>query len=116
MTDFKNQVVVDLENPRTVVFSNLNGKSYAKSFQMELNFNILTHLDIRTAYKYLNVKTDYQTGLLENRCKLNIDFLLMLLMKLILKIKVSSGNLMLLSIGLEHKDCQTRFQIQLFTN
>ncbi|WP_396187980.1 TonB-dependent receptor domain-containing protein [Flavobacterium sp.] len=65
MTDFKNQVVVDLENPRTVVFSNLNGKSYAKSFQMELNFNILTHLDIRTAYKYLNVKTDYQTGLLE---------------------------------------------------
>lgn len=64
-TDFTNQVVVDLENPRQVRFSNLNGKSFAESFQLEWNFNVITHLDIRTAYKYLNVKTDYQTGLLE---------------------------------------------------
>ncbi|CCG54186.1 Probable TonB-dependent outer membrane receptor precursor [Flavobacterium indicum GPTSA100-9 = DSM 17447] len=64
-TDFQNQVVVDLENPQQVTFSNLNGKSYAASFQAELNFNILTHLDIRTAYKYLDVKTDFQKGLLE---------------------------------------------------
>lgn len=64
-TDFTNQVVVDLENPQQVRFSNLKGQSFAESFQLEWNFNIITHLDIRTAYKYLNVKTDYQTGLLE---------------------------------------------------
>ena len=46
-------------------FFNLKGQSFAESFQLEWNFNIITHLDIRTAYKYLNVKTDYQTGLLE---------------------------------------------------
>ena len=27
-TDFSNQIVVDLENPRQVTFSNLKGKSY----------------------------------------------------------------------------------------
>lgn len=64
-TDFTNQVVVDLENPQQVRFSNLKGQSFAESFQLEWNFNIITHLDVRTAYKYLNVKTDYQTGLLE---------------------------------------------------
>ncbi|WMW78242.1 TonB-dependent receptor [Flavobacterium sp. 20NA77.7] len=64
-TDFTNQVVIDLENPQQVRFSNLKGQSFAESFQLEWNFNIITHLDIRTAYKYLNVKTDYQTGLLE---------------------------------------------------
>ena len=64
-TDFDNQVVVDLENPQQVVFSNLNGKSFAESFQVEWNINLMRHLDLRTAYKYLNVKTDYSTGLLQ---------------------------------------------------
>lgn len=65
ITDFDNQVVVDLENPRQAVFSNLNGKSYAHSFQVDYSINILTHLDLRVSYKYLDVKTQYQTGLLE---------------------------------------------------
>lgn len=64
-TDFSNQIVVDLENPRQVTFSNLKGKSYAESFQIEWNITLMTHLNVRTAYKYLNVKTDYATGLLE---------------------------------------------------
>ena len=64
-TDFENQVVVDLENPQQVVFSNLKGKSFAESFQIEWNLNIMRHLDLRTAYKLLNVKTDYSTGLLD---------------------------------------------------
>ena len=61
-TDFQNQVVVDLENPQEVSFYNLEGSSYANSFQVELNYNLLEHLNIRTAYKYYDVKTQYQTG------------------------------------------------------
>jgi outer membrane receptor for ferrienterochelin and colicins len=64
-TDFSNQIVVDLENPRQVTFSNLKGKSFAESFQIEWNITLMRHLNLRTAYKYLNVKTDYATGLLD---------------------------------------------------
>ena len=61
-TDFKNQVVIDWENPQQVNFYNLDGDSYANSFQIELNYNIFKDVDIRTAYKYYDVKTDYLTG------------------------------------------------------
>ncbi|UOY08166.1 TonB-dependent receptor [Muricauda sp. SCSIO 64092] len=64
-TDFENQVVVDWENPRAVVFSNLEGESYANSLQIELNHEIVPNLDLRTAYKFYDVKTQYQTGLLQ---------------------------------------------------
>ncbi|MCD2260241.1 TonB-dependent receptor [Psychroserpens luteolus] len=61
-TDFKNQVVVDWENPQQVNFYNLEGDSYANSFQIELNYNVFEHFDFRTAYKYYDVKTDYISG------------------------------------------------------
>ena len=64
-TDFDNQVVVDWENPREVSFSNLEGKSYANSLQVELNHEILPKVELRTAYKFYDVKTDFQTGLLQ---------------------------------------------------
>ncbi|WP_276388449.1 TonB-dependent receptor [Eudoraea chungangensis] len=64
-TDFVNQIVVDWENPRQVQFSNLDGKSYANSLQLEFNYEILDGLDLRTAYKYYDVKTEYSTGLLQ---------------------------------------------------
>ena len=64
-TDFINQVVVDWENPRAVSFYNLEGKSYAESFQVELNHEILKNVELRTAYKYYNVETDYRSGLLQ---------------------------------------------------
>lgn len=64
-TDFKNQVVVDWENPRVVSFYNLDGKSYANSFQFEVNHEILSNLELRTAYKYYDVKTDYRSGSLQ---------------------------------------------------
>lgn len=64
-TDFKNQVVVDFENPQEVNFYNLDGKSYANSFQVELNYNVFEHVDLRMAYKYYDVKTDYNSGKLE---------------------------------------------------
>ncbi|SHI68912.1 TonB-dependent receptor [Pseudozobellia thermophila] len=65
ITDFKNQVVVDWENPQEVSFYNLDGDSKAKSFQVEVNYELLTGLDFRTAYKYYDVSTDYKSGRLQ---------------------------------------------------
>ena len=62
-TDFKNQAVVDLfKGPQEVAFYNLNGKSIANSLQIEFNYELATNLNLRTAYKYYDVKTDYQSG------------------------------------------------------
>ncbi|TBN14456.1 TonB-dependent receptor [Hyunsoonleella pacifica] len=64
-TDFTNQVVVDWENPQEINFYNLEGKSFANSFQVELNYNAFEGLDFRTAYKFYDVQTDYNAGRLE---------------------------------------------------
>ncbi len=60
-TSFENQVVVDWENPYEINFYNLEGESFANSFQFELNYNIANNLDFRTAYKYYDIQTDYTT-------------------------------------------------------
>lgn len=64
-TDFKNQIVVDYENPQEVSFYNLKGVSYANSFQIELNYNVFTRFDLRLAYKYYDVQTQYGLDKLE---------------------------------------------------
>lgn len=64
-TNFTNQVVVDWENPNEIRFSNLDGKSYANSYQLEFNYNLFERVDLRTAYKYYDVKTDFQNELLQ---------------------------------------------------
>ena len=61
-TDFQNQVVVDYENPYEVNFYNLEGSSFANSFQAEFSLNILERLDLKTAYKFYDVKTQYKSG------------------------------------------------------
>ncbi len=61
-TDFQDQVVIDWENPQQVNFYNLNGKSFANSFQLELNYNAFKGFDLRTAYKYYDVQIDYNSG------------------------------------------------------
>ena len=61
-TDFQNQVVVDYENPYEVIFYNLEGSSFANSFQAEFSLNILERLDFKTAYKFYDVKTQYKSG------------------------------------------------------
>ena len=65
VTDFKNQIVVDWENPQEVSFYNLEGKSSAHSFQIEMNYELLTRLNFRTAYKFYDVSTDYKSGNLQ---------------------------------------------------
>lgn len=64
-TDFQNQVVVDYETPTEINFYNLEGESFANSLQVEFNYTPLNRLDLKTAYKYYNVKTQYKSGKLE---------------------------------------------------
>jgi outer membrane receptor for ferrienterochelin and colicins len=62
-TDFQNQAVVDVMNsPQDVLFYNLKGKSFANSFQLDFNLEIIKHLNLRTAYKYYDISTDYLSG------------------------------------------------------
>ena len=62
-TDFQNQAVVDvMDSPQQVLFYNLKGKSYANSLQLDFNLEIIKHLNVRTAYKYYDISTDYLSG------------------------------------------------------
>lgn len=62
-TDFQNQVVVDaLQSYQDVKFYNLRGSSFANSFQAEFNVEIIKHLNFRSAYKFYDIKTDYNSG------------------------------------------------------
>ncbi len=65
ITDFKNQIVVDWETPQEVSFYNLDGESSAKSFQVEVNYELLSRLNLRTSYKFYDVSTDYKSGNLQ---------------------------------------------------
>ncbi|MEE9406854.1 MAG: TonB-dependent receptor [Polaribacter sp.] len=64
-TDFQNQVVVDWENAQEISFYNLNGKSIANIFQVEISYELFENLNLRTAYKYFDVSTDYKNGNLQ---------------------------------------------------
>lgn len=62
-TDFKNQAIVDLmQSPQQVLFYNLKGNSFANSLQLDFNYEIIKHLNLRTAYKYYDISTDYLSG------------------------------------------------------
>jgi outer membrane receptor for ferrienterochelin and colicins len=64
-TSFQNQVVVDWENPQAVSFYDLDGNSIANSFQVEVNYELAKKLNLRTAYKYFDITTDYKSGNLQ---------------------------------------------------
>jgi outer membrane receptor for ferrienterochelin and colicin len=65
-TDFKNQAVVDLyADPQQVNFYNLRGKSFANSLQVDFNYQPFTHVNLRTAYKYYDIRTDFASGSFE---------------------------------------------------
>ena len=64
-TDFENQVVVDWETPSKISFYNLEGKSFAKSFQAQLSYELTSNINILSAYKISEVKTDYISGRLD---------------------------------------------------
>ncbi len=64
-TNFQNQVIVDWENPQAVSFYDLEGSSIANSFQVEVNYELAKNLNLRTAYKYFDITTDYKSGNLQ---------------------------------------------------
>ncbi|KGL58624.1 TonB-dependent receptor domain-containing protein [Polaribacter sp. Hel1_85] len=60
-TDFQNQVIVDWENPQEISFYDLDGKSVANSFQVELSYTLAENFNLRTAYKYFDISIDYKS-------------------------------------------------------
>jgi outer membrane receptor protein involved in Fe transport len=64
-TDFQNQVVTDVENPTTVRFYNLDGRSFANSFQAQLDYEVVHNLDVRLAYRWYDVRATYGGALKE---------------------------------------------------
>ncbi len=62
-TTFQSQVVVDVMNsPQQVLFYNLKGKSFANSLQVEFNYELAKNFNLRSAYKFYDVRTDYILG------------------------------------------------------
>ena len=59
-TRFENQLIIDRdETVNTVVFSNLKNSSFSNSFQTEFSFSPIKNLDVRLAYKFLDVEAKY---------------------------------------------------------
>jgi len=59
-TDFQNQVYVDwYASGNAVGFYNLTGKSYVNSVQVDFNYEVVKHLNLRSAYKYYDTFTEY---------------------------------------------------------
>ena len=66
-TDFQNQAVVDLmQSPQQALFYNLKGKSIANTMQLEFNYELAKHFNLRSAYKFYDVTTDYLSGNFQN--------------------------------------------------
>jgi len=57
-TQFENQLIVDREY-NSIRFYNEEGMSYSNSLQTELSFSIVKNLELRMAYKFLDVKALY---------------------------------------------------------
>ncbi len=65
-THFTNQVIADLESDYKIAqFYNLDGKSYSNTILTMLNVGILKGLDLKLSYKWNDVKTTYDSKLLE---------------------------------------------------
>lgn len=65
-TRFDNQVIKDLDrNPQEVVFTSLLGDSYSNSIQFQVDYELIKRLDIRLAYRWLDVPVDFNSGRLQ---------------------------------------------------
>ncbi len=59
-TDFQNQIVTDLyASAREVRLYNLNERSFSHSFQVQLDYEVVRRVDVRLAYRYLDVKSTF---------------------------------------------------------
>jgi outer membrane receptor for ferrienterochelin and colicins len=65
-TNFQNQLIVDMDqDPNNVYFSNLDGKSYSNSFQVETSYKPMDRLDVTVAYRLNDVKYTINNELVE---------------------------------------------------
>lgn len=65
-TDFTQQVVVDVDqNTQQVWLYNLEGVSYSNTAQAEFGWEVRKRLNVKTAYRYVDTKVTYKTGLLQ---------------------------------------------------
>ncbi len=65
-TGFSNQVITDLDqSAREVRFYNLDGRSFANSFQAEIHVEVPVKLEWRLAYRLFDVRSTYSGVLLE---------------------------------------------------
>jgi hypothetical protein len=62
-TDFRNQVIVDIERERhNVYFYNLEGLSYANAFQIDLSATLFDGFDLFTAFRFNDTQITYLEG------------------------------------------------------
>ncbi|HRP01199.1 MAG TPA: carboxypeptidase-like regulatory domain-containing protein [Candidatus Kapabacteria bacterium] len=65
-TQFENQIVADYDvSYDKIIFSNLDGKSYSNSFQIDFISEPFDFLTLTTAYRYNDVKITYHNELME---------------------------------------------------
>lgn len=65
-TQFNNQVVVDLDTDRSkVLYYNLDGASFSNSFLTVVSYELMPNLELKTAYKFNDVKTTFNGDLLQ---------------------------------------------------
>ena len=80
-TQFENQTVADVDySPNFVVFYSSEAESYSNSFQAQIDYELFKRFDVRMAYRWLDVKREYLTGLLtkplqaEHRAFVNLAY------------------------------------------
>ena len=81
-SDFTNQVIADpYSDDNYIQFYNLDGKSYAQSFQIAVNYELFNNFELRLAYKLDDVQiTYYKLGTVEkplvarNKALLNLSY------------------------------------------
>ncbi len=64
-TNFDNQIVVDYETTQQVSFYNLAGESFSNSLQAQIDVELINRWDVRLAYRFNDVQTDYDEGRLQ---------------------------------------------------
>jgi outer membrane cobalamin receptor len=64
-TDFINQIIVDREDNNRIAIYNLDGKSFSNAAQVEIQAEPIKRLDVTLAFRYNDVRADFNNELLE---------------------------------------------------
>jgi outer membrane receptor for ferrienterochelin and colicin len=58
-TDFSNKIIPNYDsNPTEVIFANLDGKAFSNVLQAELSLTLLRNLELKLAYKFIDLRYD----------------------------------------------------------